>query len=436
MSASARPAPGPTDVRPTAAATASAPQPALPAHAAGRRPWLRWPLPDGWATDLGAFFGAMACAVLAALVVGSIGGCGGGVGFEGTGTFASVGSGPITGFGSIIVGGVRYDESSATVTDDDGSPASRDALALGMVVRVQGGAVTTAADGSTRRATASSVQTQRAIVGPVEAVNAAAGSLQVLGQTVLVTADTVLGSGLEAGLGGVAVGQLLQVWGLYDSGTQAWLATRLDPAAASSPWRLRGTVAAQAAGGTITVGTQVLSGAVSGLAVGSEALLTIRTERDGQGRLQVGSGRLAEALPEDRDGACIDGVVASVLSATRFTLGTVTVDTSLAEVKGSIAPGARVEVTGTLKANVLQATEVKATGRDEARGFELNGSPSALDTAAARFTLRGVTVSYAQAVFRNGNAQRLVGYAGTLRVTGRLSDDRRTMVASEVSFGS
>ena len=46
-------------------------------------------------------------------------GCGGGVESGGTGaTPASFASGPITGFGSVIVNGVRFDDSKAVVTDD------------------------------------------------------------------------------------------------------------------------------------------------------------------------------------------------------------------------------------------------------------------------------------------------------------------------------
>jgi hypothetical protein len=58
---------------------------------------------------------------------------GGGVGTGGTGSFAS---GPITGFGSIIVNDVHYDESQARVEADDGSTRNPDDLRLGMVVEV------------------------------------------------------------------------------------------------------------------------------------------------------------------------------------------------------------------------------------------------------------------------------------------------------------
>ena len=100
----------------------------LSAHPLSSHPLMAY-LPD-----VAAFFGALVSAVLCALLVGSIGRYGGGVGSEGTGSFSSsFGIGPITGFGSIVVNGVHYDERSATVLDDDGNAAAHSALALGMV---------------------------------------------------------------------------------------------------------------------------------------------------------------------------------------------------------------------------------------------------------------------------------------------------------------
>ena len=62
-------------------------------------------------------------------------GCGG-VDSGGTGAVVSVG--PISGFGSIIVNGVRFDESSATIQDDDGNAVTRDRLLLGVMTRIDG----------------------------------------------------------------------------------------------------------------------------------------------------------------------------------------------------------------------------------------------------------------------------------------------------------
>jgi hypothetical protein len=79
--------------------------------------------------------------------------CGGGVGTGGTGTYTY---GPITGFGSIIVGGVRFDDSLARVEDDDGTTRSRSELKLGMTVGIDSDSVASNANGSV--ATAASVR--------------------------------------------------------------------------------------------------------------------------------------------------------------------------------------------------------------------------------------------------------------------------------------
>ena len=83
-------------------------------------------------------------------------------------------SGPITGFGSIIVGGVRYDDSAALVTDDFDAPSDSARLRLGMVTEVR--ASTPELSASMPSATAMSVRFRSEIVGPVESVDAAAAA--------------------------------------------------------------------------------------------------------------------------------------------------------------------------------------------------------------------------------------------------------------------
>ncbi len=394
--------------------------------------WLRRVHP--WLPDVGAFCGALLTAVLAALLVSSIGGCGGGVGTEGTGTFSSVGSGPITGFGSIVVSGVRYDDSAASVSDDDGNGRSRDQLALGMVVDVEGGAVTTAADGVTLSATATTVRTRRALLGPAGAIHLAGASLRVLGQQVLVTGDTAFASSLTGGLAAVADGQLLEVWGLYDASRTAWVATRIAPAAAGSGYSISGPVAALDGAQGFTLGSQRYAGSTTGLAVGSIVQLKLQDAPDAGGRWVVRTQRAEDKLPDERDGAGVEGLVSAVASASRFTVNGVTVDSSGARVDGTVQPGARVQVRGSLKAGVLVATRVQASTPETVRGFELKGTPAQLDTVARRFVLRGVTVSYASASFDKGTAATLVGYTGTVEVKGQLSADRQVLEASTVEF--
>lgn len=404
-----------------------------PARGAVHRCWRR---ALTWLPDVGAFCAALLCAVLAALLVGSIGGCGGGVGTEGTGTFASVGSGPITGFGSIVVSGVRYDDSTASVSDDDGNGSDRSRLALGMVVDVEGGAVTTAADGVTQTATATRVRTRRALLGPATDVAADGSSLRVLGQLVLVTADTTLGSGLTApaALATLPAGQLVEVWGLYDASRTAWVATRIALAAAGSTYCVSGPVSAVDGGQGFTIGSQTFAGSTAGLAAGTVVQLKLQSVRDSQDRWVVSTQRSDTPFSGERDEAGVEGVVATVLSASRFTVNSVTVDSSTARVDGTVQPGARVEVRGRLSGGVLLASRVQARAPEQARGFELKGTPASLDTANRRFVLRGVTVDYSRATFQGGSAAALVGYTGRLEVKGSLSADRQVLVAETVMF--
>ena len=404
--------------------------------------WLRRHITP-YLPDVAAFFGALLCAGLAALLTGALAGCGGGVGSEGTGSVASgsFASGTISGYGSVIVNGVHFDESQAQVQGDDGQALAASSLALGMVVQVTGGPISQAADGSSR-AVASTVRTQRALVGPVSArtVTPTPGTAQltVLGQTVQVSTDTVFDERFAGGLAAVAVGQWLEVYGFYDSTSARFAATRIAPSGPSAGYRVSGPVMAlDALAKTFTLGAQTYSFASLGQAPVADALVTLKLQSatDGGGRWVVSGQRAADAPPQEREGAELDGLVSAVLSASRFVVDGVTVDAGAARVSGTVRVGAPVEVSGTLRGGVLVATQVEATA-GKVKTFEINGSLSSLDAANRRFVLRGTTVSYASGVvaYANGSAARLVGYVGKLKVQGVLSADRTLLEATRIKF--
>ena len=420
-------------MKPTAPPAAPACDPA-PRRPAGLRRWAQ--RAGAYLPDLAAFGVALLCAGLGAVLVGSLGGCGGGVGSEGTGSFSSTSysSGTITGFGSIVVNGVHYDETAASVQDDDGQALDRGLLALGMVVQVSAGDISTAADGR-RSATAASVRAERALVGPAAAIDLAAGRLTVLGQAVQVAADTVFDQRLGGGLAGLAAGQLIEVYAYYDASSARYAATRIAAAAAGAVYRVSGPVAGVDGAQQFRLGSQAYVGGTAGLSAGATVRLKLENAPDGSGRWQVSSRRDDERPPDDRNGAELDGVVAAVTSASRFTVAGVLVDSSGAHITGTVRVGVRVSVRGALRSSVLLASEVQATTADD-RGFELEGSLGQLDPVAHRFVLRGVTVGYARAdlVFKGGNAASLVGFSGTLRVKGVLSADRTRLEATEIEF--
>ena len=147
-------------------------------------------------------------------------GCGGGVGTGGTGGNATAyASGPITGFGSVIVGDVRFDDVGAEVQDVDGGRRSRDDLRLGMTVEVESSAITTDASGS--RATASRIRFESELVGLVGLLDVAGGAFTILGQRVAVDTTTVFDERLASGLAGLSVGQALEVYAVFDEGLDA-----------------------------------------------------------------------------------------------------------------------------------------------------------------------------------------------------------------------
>ncbi len=86
--------------------------------------------------------------------------CGGGtdvagVSSGGTGSFTS---GTITGLGSVIVNGIRYEYDDTVSVTIDGTPSTAAALQLGMVVRIQGSAITApVTTGALATATATSI---------------------------------------------------------------------------------------------------------------------------------------------------------------------------------------------------------------------------------------------------------------------------------------
>ena len=170
----------------------------------------------------------------------------------------SFAAGHISGFGSIIVNGVRFDDSAALVLDDDGNRSSRDALKLGMGVEIHGGGISD--DGKGPRATAREIRHGAEIRGPVSAVDATARTLIVLGQTVRVLDTTVIDDRLVGGFAGIVVGAVLEVHGTLDAATGVYTATRLESTGSSDGFRIRGIVSnLDSVARTFTIGSALIS---------------------------------------------------------------------------------------------------------------------------------------------------------------------------------
>lgn len=389
----------------------------------------------GWRTRLS--LGLAAAGTLLALIAG----CGGGVGSGGTGTYAA---GPITGFGSIIVGGVRYDDSGATVLDDDDLARSSSELRLGMTVAIDSDAVRS--DGSQRSATASRVRIGSELVGPVTAVDVASGRFTMLGQTVRVAVDTVFDERLARGLSGLAAGQPLEVFGLYDAAHARYDATRIAPRAALAAWTVRGPVAAlDTVARTLRLGSATFAygGAANlpaDLAVGRLVRLRLLTAPDAQGHYVVASFGTGVRPPEDREGAELEGLVTAYTSPTSFQVNGLAVDASSASFPDGTAGlglGSRVEVKGALRDGVLRAHSVGVETDTSVgdRGFEFKGAIGAVDAQARTFVVREQTISWARPDLRleNGSLADLV-VGRSVEVKARSSADRTLVEATRITF--
>jgi Domain of unknown function (DUF5666) len=388
----------------------------------------------------------------AALLAGALGpallaACGGGGGSDDSGAPTGGGggaqsyvAGPISGLGSIIVGGVRFDDSSARIEsedDDDSRSRNRSELQLGMMVEVQASSI----DDSTSRGTAALIRFGSEMKGPVASIDAAAQTIRVLDQTVEIRPETVFALGLS-GFAAIQVGQILEIHAQFDAATGRYSATRIELEDNANEYRLRGLVSSlDTTAKTFKIGDAVINYAgvtelPANLADGQRVRVRLQTAQVGgqwvATRLRNGVRRV-----DDFGDARIRGLVTAFTSATQFEVQGVAVEVAAgARVEGAVAQGAMVEVRGRAEGGRIIASRVKVLDRDDddLRRVELHGTVSALDTAAKTFMLREVKIDYSRVTeYKDGNESNLAN-GRAVEVKGQWSTDRSSLVASSIEF--
>lgn len=301
--------------------------------------------------------------------------CGGGgttvAGIDARGTPARVSivsKGTITGFGSIVVNGVRYDTDGATI-EVDGEPGTESDLKVGQVVVVQG---TIEEDGSAAAAT--SVAFDDLVEGPVTAINNAMNTLTVLGQSVIVDADTSFDDSISPpSIDGIFVNDIVEVSGFFLADGRI-SATRIEKELPGGEFEVTGVVSGLTAttfrinnlivdfgraqldnfpNGTPENGQLVEAKGNSPLGGNGELVAT---------RVEFKSGDLPAA---DGDRAEVEGFITRFVSATDFDVEgvSVTTDASTTFVNGTgadLALNRKVEVEGVVNASgVLVASKIE-----------------------------------------------------------------------------
>jgi hypothetical protein len=311
-----------------------------------------------------------------ACVAAILAGCGGG-GTGATSTTSSFASGPIQGLGSIIVNRVRFDNSSASVAsddDDNNEVHGSGELKVGMVVTVQGGAITTDISGA-RHSKATQIHFGSELVGPAtfKSINVdnLTGTFTVLGQVVTVDSSTVWDDSIAGGFSSLADSTVVEVHGLLAAGT--YTATRVEAKSNAQNFKIRGVVEdVNATDSTITIGGQVISLAnlvpvpvVNTLDIVRVKVALNSTPNRGTSANPWVALRVKSGIRkiEDHSEAEIKGTVADFVGKTFSVNGTKVDATNVANLP-TFTDGAFVEVHGRMEGDTLIATAVEIEDRN------------------------------------------------------------------------
>jgi hypothetical protein len=325
--------------------------------------------------------------------------CGGGVvvgsaGVGSGGTGAAV-RGPVSGFGSVFVNGVRFDDSGASVVIDDVRRQSKD-LRLGMMVEIDSNSDLSLATGIAKSITAFSYAK-----GPISSKST--DTLTVLGLTIAVPPRTAFESVQD--LAALQVNDVVEVHGISD-GKGGLKATyiKLDSYPDPDDVRLVGPVqnlnpttrTFTLYGTTIQYHKSTVSG---GLA--NNVVVRVKGTLASTAPMTIEASRVravtVNSLSNQGEHVEIYGTVTDFASLENFKVGGLTVNAAsaiqeIAPANGVLADGISVEVEGTIDNGVLLATKVTSQDDSESVQVELHGSVSGLN--GSTFQLRNEIVHW------------------------------------------
>ena len=385
---------------------------------------------------------ATTCALSAAALV-ACGGGGGGAGGDSTvqatppitpsASIASV-DGTITGFGSVIIDGQRFDDSVAKVAIAN-RPDAQTAGTLGDLhtgMRVQG---------ELKDGVLQNLVVNFALAGTVGAVDTTAGTLTVFGQTIKTTAAGQLPTVFEGfnALSQLAVGDLVKVSGTVASDGSI-TATRIERKAKDGTelFRLSGAVQgldttaktfALVGNSSVTVSYADAKLLPSGAVIENGKLVSVvaTTAPTTSGGKSVLAASVVEVkarkLPDSSD-TTVGGPINDFKSLSSLRIGDVVVDASTATLKegtvaADVANGAQAQAHGTVKDGVMKADWLRVFKNDTAIKALLIGQVTDY-VSLANFTLRGTVVDASAAKFTKGTAADVAAGAW-VQVIGQLT---------------
>jgi len=332
------------------------------------------------------------------LIVISLFACGGddivNPGSGGTGNTNTTAIGPISGFGSVIVNGIRYDDTAASITDDRGSSVSRESLRLGMMVSVNGVTSSGSLDG-----TANDIVVFSEIKGFAESVTS--NRIVIEGISIDLLTSTVID-----GAQPLTLGDYLEVYGVYDQTSNRLIATRVEKKEAED-FKLRGIVSSwDPANSRFTLNN--LTVGYGGVVLPDDFAVgfSVRAYADGEptsGVWSVNEVRIASDRSKLDSGRVeVKGIVTRYVSLSDFTLNDIPVDGANAVIRdgtaADVALGAWIEVDGSIENGRLIASEIEIeneSGSGSDSEFEVKGLISAF-VSTADFVVRNTRIDATQ----------------------------------------
>lgn len=374
--------------------------------------------------------------------------CGGGGGGSGSPAAKTVSQGTITGFGSVIVDGVRYSSVGANVIDEDGNNLSRDDLRIGMTVNVEGTSSDDLASGEAR-----TIEVRRLLQGPVSGLLTASGisTFSVLGQNVETTASTLV-------TGNLANAANVKVYGLLQQGAPDKIIAARIEAVAPTRFEAYGRVS-NLTGSTFNIGTLAVTSSVPlpmGLANGSLVKVSCSTLpacSNGSSTMTANKVKLRGARNDlsGQSGAMVKlkGIVDAV-NGNILTVAGIPVDISNAQREDDDAKtaksytpvvGDRIEIKGNYNGDTLIARKIEQEGFRESKHDGANDNYSTELYGIVAANSNGCATAggdyLVQAVCVNDGVSNSVPVSGTyVEVKGNMVGDVLQAVKVESKSGS
>lgn len=337
-------------------------------------------------------------------------------------------NGTVTGFGSVIIDGVHYDDTGTSVKIENDPSA----LGAGTLSDVKLGMQVEAVSSGGKL---SNVTIHGAMMGAVGAVDVAAGKFTVYKQTVSVVTTGATPTVFDgaSGLSSLVVGDVVEVHGTLDGNKQV-VATRVERKAATDiavGVRLVGIVSAlDATAKTFKLNDLIVNYSAAAVLPSTQALANGQlVSVYSKGAPSAGAALLANGIKiaSAGEGANFDigGRIMVFNSVSDFTVGGIRIDASAAIFESGAAPdlvlGANVAVEGKVVAGVLKATKARVIKTSVDVKASLTGAITDFVTNTS-FKVRGTPVDASAAKFAGGTASDF-GNGANVKIVGHVVGD-------------